>query len=111
MDSRDDEVIGQPPKKIMHHYSSSQKKHVVTMAKKKSIQAASDHFHIPRMVINRWMVNGYFVCNCTQKKNQKGQERQLTYGKVIDEELNTCPGGKIRVTSSSGFFFARTRAN
>ena len=59
------------------------------MAKKKSIQATSDNFHIPQTPINRWMVDGYFDCDHTQKGNQKGQGRRLTYGKVIDEELIT----------------------
>ena len=76
-DSRDDKAIGQPPKKIIHHYSSSQKKHVVTMAKKKSIQTASDHSHIPRMMINRWMVNGYFDCNCTFKKEPERPRKTI----------------------------------
>lgn len=57
------------PSKIRHRYNLQQKKRAVAMVKSKSVQAAATYYRIPRTMINRWMVDGYFNVKWTKKGN------------------------------------------
>ena len=72
---------------IKRVYTVRQKRQIAAYAKNNSVSGASQHYHVPRTTINRWMKDGYFERETTKKGTKKGAGRPVTYGIDKDEQL------------------------
>lgn len=59
--------VGKAEKLIKRVYTLYQKRRIAAYARKNSVTGPTEHFHVPRTSINRWIKDGYFERKTTNK--------------------------------------------